>query len=245
MGVVYKAHDKRLDRVVALKVLPAEMAEDAERLERFRREARAVAALNHPNIVTIFAVDEADGVPFLAMEFIEGQTLDEVTPVDGLPLSRFFELAIPIADALHRRFGSPHHRGNAIWTGRTTARRVRDHAVRAASSTYRSCRHRASRCRWPCRRSGGNAQSRRCGPGGSRSSTNPPRGGRPSLVSSGPHSTPHRPWREGGRAGGPYYRESPSYRRPLSRGTKRTGRRLRVRIPPVAPFSIRMRFWIP
>ena len=78
MGEVYRAEDTKLGRAVALKVLPAEMASDPERLARFKREATTVAGLNHPNIVTLHSVDEADGVHFLTMELIEGRTLDKV-----------------------------------------------------------------------------------------------------------------------------------------------------------------------
>ncbi len=76
MGEVYRATDTKLGRDVALKILPGEMARDPERLARFRREARAVAALNHPHIVTIFSVEEADGIHFLTMELVEGQSLE-------------------------------------------------------------------------------------------------------------------------------------------------------------------------
>ena len=80
MGEVYRATDTKLGRDVALKVLPAEMASNPERLARFQREARAVAALNHPRIVTLYSVEEADGVHFLTMEFVEGQPLDKQIP---------------------------------------------------------------------------------------------------------------------------------------------------------------------
>ena len=83
MGEVYRATDTRLRTRVALKVLPADMARDPERLERFQREARAVAALNHPHIVTIHSVEEAEGVHFLTMELVEGQPLDRVIPEGG------------------------------------------------------------------------------------------------------------------------------------------------------------------
>ena len=73
MGVVYRAHDENLDRDVAIKVLPEEVAQNPERLARFDREAKAVAALNHPNIVTIHSVEEDDGVHFLTMELVEGR----------------------------------------------------------------------------------------------------------------------------------------------------------------------------
>src|SRR3989441_248190 len=75
MGIVFKALDDRLGRHVALKTLPHGVADDLERLRRFQREARAVAALNHPNIVTIHSVEEAEGVHFLTMELVEGETL--------------------------------------------------------------------------------------------------------------------------------------------------------------------------
>ncbi len=101
MGEVYRAHDPRLGRDVALKVLPADMASDPLRLERFTREARAIAALNHPHIVTIYSTEEADGVRFLTMELVEGQPLDALIPPTGLPLTRFLELALPLADALN------------------------------------------------------------------------------------------------------------------------------------------------
>ncbi len=89
-----------LGREVALKVLPPEMATDPNRLKRFQREARAVAALNHPHIVTIHSVEEAEGRQFLTMELVDGVALNQLIPKEGLPLDRFFELAFPLADAL-------------------------------------------------------------------------------------------------------------------------------------------------
>ncbi len=77
MGEVWRAHDEKLGREVALKVLSEEFSDDPQRLERFEREARAVASLNHPHIVTIFSVEEAEGVRFLTMELVDGHTLDQ------------------------------------------------------------------------------------------------------------------------------------------------------------------------
>jgi Tol biopolymer transport system component len=105
MGEVYVAHDAKLNRQVALKVLHPEMAADAERLERFGREAQAVAALNHPNIVTIHSVEEAGGVNFITLELVEGPTLDRLITTGGLPLEKFFAIAIPLADAVAAAHG--------------------------------------------------------------------------------------------------------------------------------------------
>ncbi len=106
MGTVYLAEDTRLQRRVALKVLARELA-DPDRRERFEREARAAAALNHPNIVTIHSVEEVAGTPFLTLELIEGETLAAAIPAGGLPLDRVLEIAIPLADAV----GAAHQRG--------------------------------------------------------------------------------------------------------------------------------------
>ena len=100
MGEVYLAEDTQLGRKVAIKVLPPELTRDRERLERLEREARAVAALNHPNIVTLHSVEEAEGVRFLTMEYVEGRTLAESLPSGGLPPKSFFEVAVPLAEAL-------------------------------------------------------------------------------------------------------------------------------------------------
>jgi len=100
MGEVYRANDTKLGRDVALKVLSAEMAHDPDRLARFQREARSVAALNHPHIVTIFSVEEANGVHFLTMELVEGQSLERLIPACGLPVERIVEIASALADAL-------------------------------------------------------------------------------------------------------------------------------------------------
>jgi serine/threonine protein kinase len=107
MGAVYLAEDTKLNRKVALKFLPTEMLADPERLKRFEREAKTVAALNHPNIVTIYAVEEEGGVPFIVMELVDGKSLTELIPAEGQKLERIFELAIPIADAV----SAAHDRG--------------------------------------------------------------------------------------------------------------------------------------
>jgi serine/threonine protein kinase/tetratricopeptide (TPR) repeat protein len=107
MGEVYLAEDARLKRKVALKILPPELASNPVRIARFQREAEVLAALSHPNIVTIYSVEEDGGMHFMTMERVEGEPLSRQIPPDGMDLVRFFDLAVPLADAV----AAAHDRG--------------------------------------------------------------------------------------------------------------------------------------
>jgi Tol biopolymer transport system component len=100
MGEVYRARDSRLGREVAIKVLPAERMADEGRRRRFVQEARAASALNHPNIVTIHEIESAEGIDFIVMELVPGQTLDGLIPKHGMSLGEALRVAIPMADGL-------------------------------------------------------------------------------------------------------------------------------------------------
>ncbi|MBI2149784.1 MAG: serine/threonine protein kinase [Acidobacteria bacterium] len=102
MGEVYRSRDTRLDRVVAIKVLPAHLADRADLRERFEREARAVSSLNHPNICTLHDVGEQEGTYFLVMEYVEGETLADRLQRGPLPVDQALKVAIQISDALDK-----------------------------------------------------------------------------------------------------------------------------------------------
>src|SRR5580658_5958027 len=109
MGVVYKARDTHLDRFVALKVLPPDKLADAERKRRFIQEAKSASALNHPNIVHIYDIEESDGVLFIAMEYVAGKSLDALIATSGRPGLRpdtALKYAVQAADALAKAHGA-------------------------------------------------------------------------------------------------------------------------------------------
>jgi len=100
MGVVYKARDTHLDRFVAIKVLPAERVADPDRKRRFTQEAKAASALNHPNIIHVYDIDQAEGTDFISMEYVDGRTLGQLIPPKGIPTGEMVKYAVQIADAL-------------------------------------------------------------------------------------------------------------------------------------------------
>jgi len=102
MGEVYRARDTRLDRTVAIKILPAQFSSDPVRKQRFEREARAVSALNHPHICTLHDVGSQDGTEFLVMEYLEGETLAARLEKGPLPVEQVLKLGVEIADALDK-----------------------------------------------------------------------------------------------------------------------------------------------
>lgn len=107
MGRIFLARDTRLDRSVAIKMLPPALVADPVRRQRFERESKALAALNHPNVVTIHSVEESEGQPFLVMEWIEGRSLEELIPPGGMELPRYLEIAVPMVEAVSQA----HHAG--------------------------------------------------------------------------------------------------------------------------------------
>src|SRR5205823_3703000 len=107
MGEVYLAQDTKLDRKVALKILPPEFCQDSERVARFLREAQAASALNHPNICTIHEINDDNDLPFIAMEYVEGEMLAEKIKDDRFDLAQTLDIALQIADAL----AEAHERG--------------------------------------------------------------------------------------------------------------------------------------
>jgi len=102
MGEVYKARDTRLDRIVAIKVLPPHLADRSDLRERFEREARTISSLNHPHICTLFDIGQQDGTDYLVMEYLEGETLAQRLVKGPLPLEQVLRFAIEISDALDK-----------------------------------------------------------------------------------------------------------------------------------------------
>ena len=100
MGEVYKARNGRLNRMVAIKVLPAERMADAGRKQRFIQEAQAASALNHPNIITIYEIAEESGRDYIVMEYVAGKTLDALIPRAGMRLGELFKISIQVAEGM-------------------------------------------------------------------------------------------------------------------------------------------------
>ena len=197
MGEVYRARDTRLGREVAITVLPAERMSDEDRRRRFVQEARAASALNHPNIVTIYEIESANGVDYIVMELIAGQTLRTLIPRQGRTLADVLRIAIPLADAL----------GAA-------------HAAGIVHRDVRRCeRSPPRRERWPGRDDGGDGS-----PGWRQPSSSWPwpRPGR--CGSCGGRYFPHRAWSNSHLRGRPYVPASrPTGARLCSRRRERRG----------------------
>jgi serine/threonine protein kinase len=158
MGVVYKAKDTHLDRFVAIKFLPPEKVADPERRRRFTQEAKAASALNHPNIITIHDIDEADDVHFISMEFVAGKTLGNLIPRHGMPLGELLKYAIQIADALGKAHAAGIiHRdlkpGNIMVTEQGLVK-VLDFGLAKLSETARAAEHQATRTMRPATEEG-------------------------------------------------------------------------------------------
>ena len=147
MGVVYKARDTHLDRYVAIKVLPAEKVADPDRKRRFVHEAKAASALNHPNIIHVYDIDQAEGTDFISMEYVDGRTLDKLIPPGGMPLSETVKYAVQmgvagLVDNAHAAFAE-------LFRDLIMAERLADH--RKFSTSMRSlpcwsiCENRAHR----------------------------------------------------------------------------------------------------
>ena len=145
MGEVYRAHDERLDREVAIKVLPSEVANHTDRLRRFEQEARAAAALNHPNVIAVFDVGIEGGFPYVVSELLDGSTLDGLLARGRLSLRRALNFGAQIAHGL----SAAHDKGivhrdlkpaNIFVTSRTASRS-------STSASPSSPRHRPRACR--------------------------------------------------------------------------------------------------
>jgi len=151
MGEVYRATDTALGRDVAIKVLPAEVAQDPERLARFKREAQLLAALNHPHIAAIHGLEESDGKPFLVLELVEGEDLAERLKRGAIPVDETVAIAKQIAEALE----AAHEKGivhrdlkpaNVKLTPEESNRRHADFQIRPGTRRRRTMTLRDSRC---------------------------------------------------------------------------------------------------
>jgi serine/threonine protein kinase len=115
MGEVYRARDSRLSRDVAIKVLPASFSQDPDRLRRFEQEAHSASALNHPNIITIHDIGSSDSTFYIAMEFVDGTSLREVTAGGPLPTKRLFDVSVQIAEGLAKAHAAEGGMGSIVY----------------------------------------------------------------------------------------------------------------------------------